>query len=244
MYTGDDFHYDVLIAGDDHGFSDALLGIFDPLAEFAAAAVRTIDEGDLPGFQRILGPTLPLSRHLFRHPTYFYKTGFVFLAYLNGHQNHFRMVGGQEGARSIVHLSELFRLADQVGLFVDPELAVLRMRHVYSRWQESNEPGSDAAQPESYDGAQPERRGRGGAVFAARDQICGPLARTCGANRSAKERPNCARCRLAYLEPLPRRFFRLAGCTRREPARCRTSGRARHRSPGPGLRRNGRILPG
>ncbi len=130
MYTGDDFHYDALIAGDEQGYSDALLGIFDPLAEFAAAAVRAIDEGNLPGFPRILGPTVALSRHLFRKPTYFYKTGIVFLAYLNSHQSHFRMVGGQEGARSMVHLSELFRLADQVGLFVDPELAMGRMRHV------------------------------------------------------------------------------------------------------------------
>ena len=130
MYTGDDFHYDALIAGDERGYSDALLGIFDPLAEFAAAAVRAIDEGDLPGFQRILGPAVPLSRHLFRRPTYSYKTGIVFLAYLNGHQSHFRMVGGQEGARSILHLSELFVLADGIGLFLDPTLALLRMRRV------------------------------------------------------------------------------------------------------------------
>ncbi len=130
MYTGDDFHYDALIAGDEQGHSDALLGIFDPLAEFAAAGARAIDVGDLSGFQQILGPSVPLSRHLFRKPTYFYKTGVVFLAYLNGHQDHFRMVGGQEGARSIVHLSELFVLADRIGLFVNPELAVRRMRCV------------------------------------------------------------------------------------------------------------------
>ena len=130
MYTGDDFHYDALIAGDEHGFSDALLGVFDPLAEMAATAVRKLDEHDADGFKRILQPTVPLARHLFCRPTYFYKTGIVFLAYLNGHQNHFRMVGAQEGARSIVHLAELFRLADRVGLFVDPELAVRRMCNV------------------------------------------------------------------------------------------------------------------
>lgn len=132
MYTGDDFHYDELIAGDEQGYSDALLGVFDPLAEFAALAVRALDEADHPRFRRTLEPTLPFSRHLFRRPTYFYKTGVVFLAYLNGFQQHFRMAGGQEGARSIVHLAELFRLADQIGLFPDPELAVRRMRLVLS----------------------------------------------------------------------------------------------------------------
>ncbi|MDQ6707742.1 MAG: dihydrodipicolinate synthase family protein, partial [Acidobacteriota bacterium] len=130
MYTGDDFHYDTLIAGDEQGYSDALLGIFDPLAESAAAAARALDAGDLASYQQILGPTVPLAQHLFRQPTYFYKTGVVFLAYLNGHQSHFRMVGGQEGARSIVHLSKLFVLADRTGLFVNPEFAVQRMRHV------------------------------------------------------------------------------------------------------------------
>lgn len=130
MYTGDDFHYDELIAGDEQGYSDALLGVFDPLAEFAALAVRALDEGDVARFRQTLQPTVPFSRHLFRKPTYFYKTGVVFLAYLNGFQKHFRMAGGHEGARSIVHLAELFRLADRVGLFLDPELAVRRMRLV------------------------------------------------------------------------------------------------------------------
>ncbi len=128
MYTGDDFRYDSLILGDDQGYSDALLGIFDPLAEVAASAVRGLDEADTSVFRRALEPTVPLSRHLFSKPTYFYKTGIVFLAYLQGHQKHFRMVGGQEGARSIVHLAELFRLADAAGLFLEPELAVERMR--------------------------------------------------------------------------------------------------------------------
>ncbi len=129
-YTGDDFHYDTLIEGDEQGYSDALLGIFDPVAERAAAAVRSLDAGDPSEYRRILGPTVALSRHLFRKPTYCYKTGVVFLAYLNGHQQHFRMVGGQEGARSIVHLSELFVFADKIGLFLDPELAVSRTRRV------------------------------------------------------------------------------------------------------------------
>jgi hypothetical protein len=128
MYTGDDFHYDALILGDEHGHSDALLGIFDPLAAIAAAAVRAVDANDTATYRRLLEPTVSLSRLLFRKPTYFYKTGIVFLAYLNGHQRHFRMVGGQEGARSIVHLAELFMLADRAGVFIDPELAVRRMR--------------------------------------------------------------------------------------------------------------------
>jgi hypothetical protein len=130
MYTGDDFNYDDLIAGDEQGYSDALLGVFDPLAEFAAASVRFLDKGDLSGFRRTLKPTIPFARHLFQKPTFFYKTGVVFLAYLNGHQKHFRMVGGQEGFRSAVHLAELFRLADQIGLFLNPELAVKRMANV------------------------------------------------------------------------------------------------------------------
>ena len=132
MYTGDDFHYDELIAGDEEGHSHALLGVFDPLAEFAAKALRFLDAGDPCAFRGTLQPTVPFSRHLFQDPTFFYKTGVVFLAYLNGHQKHFRMVGGQEGFRSIVHLAELFRLADHIGLFLNPELAVKRMRTVLS----------------------------------------------------------------------------------------------------------------
>jgi hypothetical protein len=130
MYTGDDFNYDDLIEGDEQGYSDALLGVFDPLAEFAAESVRCLDRGDLSGFRGTLKPTVPFARHLFQKPTFFYKTGVVFLAYLNGHQNHFRMVAGQEGSRSIMHLAELFRMADQVGLFLNPELAVRRMTNV------------------------------------------------------------------------------------------------------------------
>jgi hypothetical protein len=52
------------------------------------------------------------------------------MAWLNGHQDHFIMVGGQESARSTLHLAELFRLADAAGLLRDPELAVARMRRV------------------------------------------------------------------------------------------------------------------
>ncbi|MBV9880127.1 MAG: dihydrodipicolinate synthase family protein [Gemmatirosa sp.] len=130
MYTGDDFNYDRLIAGDAQGHSDALLGIFDPIAPAASAALRALDAGDLATYDRILAPTVPLSRHIFRRPTYAYKTGVVFLAYLNGHQSHFRMLGGAESWRSVPHLAELFRLADAAGLLADPELACRRMRLV------------------------------------------------------------------------------------------------------------------
>jgi hypothetical protein len=130
MYTGDDFNYPALIEGDAAGFSHALLGIFDAIAPVAAAALQALDAGDKARYQAIFAPTVPLSRHIFQKPTYFYKTGIVFLAYLNGHQSHFRMVGGQESARSIPHLAELFRLADRAGLWRDPELAVERMRHI------------------------------------------------------------------------------------------------------------------
>jgi hypothetical protein len=130
MYSGDDFNYPELIRGDEHGYSHALLGIFDAIAPAAAAALHRLDAGDEQGFMALLEPTVPLSRHIFQAPTFYYKTGVVFLAYLNGHQNHFRMVGGQEGARSIVHLAELFRLADRAGVLRDPECAAERMRRV------------------------------------------------------------------------------------------------------------------
>jgi hypothetical protein len=130
MYTGDDFHYDQLILGDEHGASDALLGIFDPIAPAASAALQALDATDTTAFRSILAPTVPVSRHIFQAPTYSYKTGIVLLAYLNGHQSHFRMVGGKESARSVLHLAELYRLADAAGLLVDAELAADRMRRV------------------------------------------------------------------------------------------------------------------
>lgn len=130
MYSGDDFDYPTTIRGDARGYSDALLGIFDVIAPAAAAALRALDAGDVARFDAILAPTLPLSRHVFGAPTRFYKTGVVFAAYLNGHQSHFRMVGGLESARSIVHLAEQFVLMDSAGLLRDPDLAAERMRRV------------------------------------------------------------------------------------------------------------------
>ncbi|WP_206932768.1 dihydrodipicolinate synthase family protein [Roseococcus thiosulfatophilus] len=128
MYTGDDFNYAELIAGDEQGHSDALLGIFDPIAPAVGGALAALSKNDLSTFHDILAPTVPLSRHIFRAPTRFYKTGVVFMAWLNGHQEHFVMVGGQQSTRSLQHFSELFRLADQAGLLRDPELAASRMR--------------------------------------------------------------------------------------------------------------------
>ncbi|MET8958646.1 dihydrodipicolinate synthase family protein [Streptomyces sp. NPDC004074] len=127
-YTGDDFHYPELIAGDWKGFSHALLGVFDPLGPVAAEAVRTLDTGDVTGFHELLDPTVELSRHLFQPPTRFYKTGVVFLAWLAGHQEHFTMVGGLQSARSLPHLVKAYELADGIGLFPDPERAETRMR--------------------------------------------------------------------------------------------------------------------
>ncbi|MEQ0564294.1 DUF993 family protein [Amycolatopsis sp. NEAU-NG30] len=127
-YTGDDFNYPELIAGDADGHSEALLGIFDPIAPVAAAALARLDDGDRAGFRTLLDPTVTLSREIFRAPTRHYKTGVVFLAYLNGHQNHFRMIAGQESARTITHLATLLRLADEAGVLADPDLAVARMR--------------------------------------------------------------------------------------------------------------------
>ena len=134
MYTGDDFNYAELIAGDGVGdaptqrHSDALLGIFDAIAPAASAALAALAAGDEARFHAILAPTVPLSRHIFQAPTRFYKTGVVFMAWLNGHQSHFTMVGGQQSARSLAHFAELFRLADAAGLIEQPELAVRRMR--------------------------------------------------------------------------------------------------------------------
>jgi len=134
MYTGDDFNYAELIAGDGfgseptHGKSDALLGIFDAIAPAASAALGALAQGNEKKFHDILGPTVPLSRHIFAAPTRFYKTGVVFMAWLNGHQKHFTMVGGQQSTRSLQHFAELFRLADAANLLEQPELAVRRMK--------------------------------------------------------------------------------------------------------------------
>ncbi|GAB3645385.1 dihydrodipicolinate synthase family protein [Glycomyces tarimensis] len=125
-YTGDDFNYPRLIAGDDQGHSDALLGIFDPLAPLAAKAVKRLDDNDPDGFRAILDPTVDLARKVFERPTFNYKTGVVFLAWLCGHQDHFKMVGGLEAARSITHLTEVYDLAEAVGLFPDANLAAER----------------------------------------------------------------------------------------------------------------------
>ncbi|ASW08836.1 dihydrodipicolinate synthase family protein [Rhizobium sp. 11515TR] len=130
MYTGDDFNYAELIAGDEQGYSHALLGIFDAVAPAASAALAKLAQNDLEAFHAILAPTVPLSRHIFKAPTRFYKTGVVFLAYLNGFQDHFQMLGGQQSARSIQHLSELFRLADTARVLRDPDLAVYRMKAI------------------------------------------------------------------------------------------------------------------
>jgi len=128
MYTGDDFNFAALIGGDASGHSDALLGIFDAIAPAASAALAALAGGDRARFDAILAPTVPLSRKIFEAPTRFYKTGIVLMAYLNGHQSHFTMVGGQQSARSLLHLADVFRLADQAGLLVDPERAAARMR--------------------------------------------------------------------------------------------------------------------
>lgn len=130
MYTGDDFNYPELIAGDGEGHSDALLGIFDAIAPAASAALAALAADNKARFQEILAPTISLSRYLFQAPTLFYKTGIVFLAYLNGHQDHFVMVGGQQSARSIRHLCALFRLADQAGLLADPDRAAQRIKRI------------------------------------------------------------------------------------------------------------------
>jgi hypothetical protein len=132
MYTGDDFNFAELIEGDSEGYSDALLGIFDSIAPAASQALSFLSEKNSDEFREILEPTVPLSRHIFKAPTRFYKTGVVFMAWLNGHQDHFVMVGGQQSARSVLHFAELFRLADAAGLLADPALACARMKQLLS----------------------------------------------------------------------------------------------------------------
>lgn len=128
MYSGDDFNYPELMAGDEQGHSHALLGIFDPLAVAAANAVNKLGEGDVDGFRATLDPTVPLARLVFRAPTQFYKTGVVFLAWLNGFQDHFIMLGGAQSMRPLPYFVDCFTLADQTGVLRDPELATRRMK--------------------------------------------------------------------------------------------------------------------
>ncbi len=132
MYTGDDFNYPDLIAGDDQGYSHALLGIFDPIAGAAANALTALSAGDENAYRQTLAPTVPLSCHIFKAPTRFYKTGVVFMAYLNGHQDHFTMIGGQESARSTLHLAEIIRLANEARLFTDPDSVAARARAIFA----------------------------------------------------------------------------------------------------------------
>lgn len=126
MFTGDDFNYVRLIAGDGERHSDALLGAFAAVAPNASAAIQALDSGDTDGYTRILGPTEALSRQIFAAPTFYYKTGVAFLSWLNGHQAAFRMVGGLHSARSLPHLSEIVRLANESGALERPELAAAR----------------------------------------------------------------------------------------------------------------------
>jgi Protein of unknown function (DUF993) len=130
MYTGDDFNYPDLIAGDDHGFSHALLGIFDAIAPAASQALTALSNGDVAAYQKLMQPTIPLSRLIFRAPTQFYKTGIVFLAWLNGHQQHFTMINGAQAMRPLPYFVEIFKLADQARLLARPDLAVERMQQL------------------------------------------------------------------------------------------------------------------
>jgi len=128
VYTGDDFNYAGLILGDGERHSHALLGAFAAIAPVASGALAALDRGDEAGYRELMEPTLPLSRHLFEAPTYHYKAGIAFLAWLSGHQPGYVMVGGLHAARSATHLSTAYRLADDLGLFPDPDLAAARMR--------------------------------------------------------------------------------------------------------------------
>ncbi|HEY8729892.1 MAG TPA: dihydrodipicolinate synthase family protein [Acidothermaceae bacterium] len=138
LYTGDDFNYVQLIRGDDAGHSDALLGILDGIAPVAARALQLLDAGDVAGYEATLRPTVPLARHVFAAPTRHYKTGLVFLAWLNGRQAEFAMLAGREIDRSTAHLLTLLQLADAAGLLEDPDLAAARMTLLLRARGESN----------------------------------------------------------------------------------------------------------
>lgn len=130
LYTGDDFNYPELIEGDGHHHSDALLGAFAAIAPAAGAALAALDDGDVETYRAEMAPTLPLSRHVFSAPTFYYKTGIAFLAWLNGHQDGFVMVGGLQSARSVTHLAQVFALANDARLLTDPERAAARLQHL------------------------------------------------------------------------------------------------------------------
>ncbi len=130
MYTGDDFNYPDLIAGDSKGYSHALLGIFDAIAPAASSALAALAAGNMTTYNKLMSPTIPLSRLIFRTPTQYYKTGIVFLAWLNGHQDHFIMVGGAHSMRPLPYFTGIFKLADQAGLLAKPDVAVKRMKQM------------------------------------------------------------------------------------------------------------------
>lgn len=127
LYTGDDFNYTDLIAGDGRHYSHALLGIFAAIAPAASQALEALAKGDRETYQTLLAPTVPLSREIFRAPTQYYKAGIAFLAWLNGTQTHFIMPGGFQSARDVTHYASVFRLANEARLLVRPDLAVERM---------------------------------------------------------------------------------------------------------------------
>jgi hypothetical protein len=130
MYTGDDFNYPALIKGDEQGYSHALLGIFDAIAPAASLALSAHAKNDLKTYDKLMEPTVPLSRLIFRSPTQFYKTGIVFLAWLNGFQDHFVMINGAQAMRPLPYFIEAFKLADQARLLRDPALAAKRMKQL------------------------------------------------------------------------------------------------------------------
>jgi hypothetical protein len=137
LYTGDDFNYAELIRGGATGHSDALhsdalhsdamLGAFAAITAPAAAALAALDRGDTDGYDAAMGPTVPLSRLIFEPPTSRYKVGVAFLAWLNGWQPHFAMLGGLQRQRPARHLLRVFELAAAARALTNPDLAADRM---------------------------------------------------------------------------------------------------------------------
>jgi Protein of unknown function (DUF993) len=133
LYTGDDFNYAELIRGDGTGHSDALLGAFAAITAPAAAALAALDRGDEAGYDAAMAPTVPLSRLIFEPPTYHYKVGVAFLAWLNGLQPHFAMLGGLQRERPAAHLIRVYELAAAAGALTAPGLAEMRMSEMRAR---------------------------------------------------------------------------------------------------------------
>ena len=131
MYTGDDFNYPELIRGEGEQFSHALLGIFDAIAPAAAAAMHALDDGRPGPLRRAPGADrAALAPHLRRAHARTTRRASSSSPTSTATSSTSGWSAGWRAGAPVLHLAELFVLADQAGLLRDPELASERMRHV------------------------------------------------------------------------------------------------------------------